>query len=36
MPTDMTRMVMGTLVLIIMVLVGLWIFRMVKKEIPTT
>lgn len=26
----------GILVLIIMVMVGLWVFRMVKKEIPTS
>ncbi len=29
------KWIMSILVLILMVMVGLWVFRMVKKEIPT-
>ena len=32
---EMTKMVWSILVLVLVVMVGLWVFRLVKKEIPT-
>lgn len=30
-----TKFIWGILVMVLMVMVGLWVFRMVKKEIPS-
>ena len=37
MPNTMpdVKMVWGILILVLVVMVGLWVFRLVKKEIPT-
>ena len=33
--SQMTKLLFGVLTLVIVVLAGLWVFRLVKKEIPT-
>ena len=33
--SQMTKLLMGVLTLVIVVMAALWVFRLVKKEIPT-